>query len=319
MAAHRSGDVDALYGMPPSEFTAARNALAARLRNAGQVAEARAVAARRRPSAVLWAINQLARRHRDELERFLEAVERVRKTQLGGGEGVAAASGPERTARDALVRRAREILAAAGIRVSAPATRAISNTLLAAAADRARAAELRRGALDAELPAPGFEAWLGPGAPRLRVVGARDAGRTPVPDPAPTPIGPRPSLAAKSRGRTAPAAGPVASRRAIDPDVRARRESAAAREAVARLEGELEARRRGLADAERDATVAREAAEALRRQAGEAAETAARLRREAAAARTRHVGATRAVTSARRALDQTAQALDRARRRADHR
>jgi hypothetical protein len=317
MPAPGSADVDALYAVPPSEFTAARNALAARLRGAGRAGEARGVAARRKPSAVLWAINQLARRHRDEVGRFLEAVERVRKTQLSGGAGVAAAAGPERTARDALVRLAREILAAAGARVSAAATRAISNTLLGAAADRGRADQLRRGALDVELPAPGFEAWLGAGAPRLRLVNGRNAVRTPAPDRARPPTGPPPSAAAPARGATAPAAQRAPSRRAMDAGARARRDSAAARAAVARLEGELEARRRGLAEAERDATEAREAAEGLRRQAGEAAETAARLHREAATAQTRHAGAARAVTSARRALDRAARTLDRARRRVD--
>ena len=53
-------EIARLYAVPLAEFTPARNALAARLRKAGQADEAEAVKALRKPTPPVWAINQAA-------------------------------------------------------------------------------------------------------------------------------------------------------------------------------------------------------------------------------------------------------------------
>src|SRR5256885_16837597 len=74
--------LERLYAVAPRDFTRARNTLAAELRQARELDAAREVARLRRPSAPLWAVNQPARPARPALERFLDAVDRLRRTQL---------------------------------------------------------------------------------------------------------------------------------------------------------------------------------------------------------------------------------------------
>src|SRR5262249_61350356 len=105
----------------PKEFTRARNSLGAELRKSRDADAARVVAGLRRPSAPLWAVNQLARHARTPLERFLEAIERLRRTQLSDPRGAMAAMRAERAQLEALVTRAEQALTAAGYSVSAHA------------------------------------------------------------------------------------------------------------------------------------------------------------------------------------------------------
>src|SRR3989441_10097220 len=74
--------LERLYAVAPRDFTRARNALAAELRESRDADAARAIARLRRPSAPLWAVNQLSLHARPALERFLVAVGRQRRTQL---------------------------------------------------------------------------------------------------------------------------------------------------------------------------------------------------------------------------------------------
>src|SRR5467141_2768100 len=170
--------LERLYAVAPKEFTRARNTLAAELRQAHDLDAAREVARLRRPSAPLWAVNQLARHARPSLERFLDAVDRLRRTQLSDPRGAMQAMRAERVQLEALVQRAEQALADVGYSPSAEARRRISDTLLGAAADRRHAEALTHGRLTEELHAPGFDALTG--ATRLRVVQGgtprRDAG-----------------------------------------------------------------------------------------------------------------------------------------------
>lgn len=64
-------DVDDLYGLPLSEFTAARNALAKDLGD-------KEIAKLKKPSTAAWALNQAARKHKGDVARFLHAAANVR-------------------------------------------------------------------------------------------------------------------------------------------------------------------------------------------------------------------------------------------------
>ena len=66
-----SDPVDDLYQRVPGEFVAARNQLVRELKKAGEKDRAAEVAKLRRPSVGAWAVNQLARRDRAELEELL--------------------------------------------------------------------------------------------------------------------------------------------------------------------------------------------------------------------------------------------------------
>ena len=74
-----------------SEFTAARNELAKRLRKAGQDDAAERVQALKKPSVPVWAANQLARRHPDEVQAL---VGRRRRAAAGAGGGLPRRRGP---------------------------------------------------------------------------------------------------------------------------------------------------------------------------------------------------------------------------------
>jgi hypothetical protein len=173
----RDRDLEELYAVAPSEFTRARNAKAAALKAAGQVAEARAVQRLTKPSAPLWAVNQLARLAPKQVDRLIDAVQQVQRRQLRDPRAAAEAMQTQRAELAALTDRAASALTEAGYRPSSATLERVSNTLLGAAVDRQLAADLRRGRLAAELAAPGFEVLAG--APKgLRVVrGGRESKR----------------------------------------------------------------------------------------------------------------------------------------------
>ena len=167
-----------LYAVPLDAFTRERDALATALTKAGHSDQARVMRQLRRPSAPLWATNQLARVDAERLEVFLESVVQIRKTQLRDPRAAAEALTRQRRELQHLVRRAGELLAKHGARATPDAERRISDTLLGAAVDRDRADELRHGRLTQELAAPGFEVLTGTERPgHLQLVrGGQSAG-----------------------------------------------------------------------------------------------------------------------------------------------
>ncbi|SRR6266511_668678 len=156
-------ELDDLFGRPLSEFTTARNELARRLKKAGQEEAAGRVQALRKPSVPVWAVNQLARRHPDEVKELVDAGERLRKAQQAafrgsGRDAVREATTAERTATRTLTRLARDLLAEDG----RPPTRAVTDrigSLLRSSAIEPEAAELLvAGRLSEEVDSTGFGA-----------------------------------------------------------------------------------------------------------------------------------------------------------------
>jgi hypothetical protein len=160
-------EIRRLYGVSLAEFIAARNALATRLRKAGQEAEAEAVKALKKPTPPVWAVNQVARQEPEAIRDFLEAVSRLRSTQeRRRSDELDAATREEREAFTRAVELVRQRLTEAGAR-DAPDTMArVTATLRGAAADPSRHDDLRRGTLKEELRAPGFELFTGEFVPR---------------------------------------------------------------------------------------------------------------------------------------------------------
>jgi hypothetical protein len=76
-----AGDVDALFQLPLPEFTAARNALASRLRKSGRAGDAETVKGLQKPPVSAWTVNQLFWKHRAAFEKLLEAGQKFRTAQ----------------------------------------------------------------------------------------------------------------------------------------------------------------------------------------------------------------------------------------------
>jgi hypothetical protein len=152
-------ELDALYDLPLESFTKARNDLAARLRKAHQSEAAAEIRALKKPSAVAWAANRLARDDPKQVSALLEAGERLRDVQQRALEGKASGDDVGDAAaaeRDAI----RALLASARSRLGSKATPALldrlSQTLRAAAVDEQGRSLLARGRLTEELKAIGF-------------------------------------------------------------------------------------------------------------------------------------------------------------------
>jgi hypothetical protein len=244
----RPDHVARVYAVPPAEFTATRNRLAAELRKNGHADAARAVARLRKPSAALWAVNRLARTEGKSLAAFFDAVARLRRTQLREPRQAAEALQAQRAALDSLVARGRQILTSAGLTASQQALRRLSDTLMGAAVDRDHADTLRRGELTGELSAPGFEAFSGTRVdprPRLRLVRSSET--------------PAPRTVDRDAER----------RQTLEAEELARRAADHAR-AVGELEAETGSARARVADLDRRLRIARKAA----RQAAAAAKRA---------------------------------------------
>lgn len=152
-------EAEELLRGPPSEFVAARNALAARLRAAGDEDSAAAVAAMRKPGLSAWTVNRLAA-ERPALLGELRAVNaRLREAQRAVVAGSRSAELHEamrerhRIVRDA-VGAAAEILGTAGHSAGASTLDRVAASLYATAADSDGEGRVLRGALVEDLVAP---------------------------------------------------------------------------------------------------------------------------------------------------------------------
>jgi len=283
-----AGDaISKLYAAPLAEFTRERNALAAALTKNDRAAEARVVRQLRRPSAPLWATNQLAHAEADRLEAFLDGVAEVRQTQLRDPRAAAEGLARQRRELQHLVRRAGELLTRHGTRATPDAMRRISDTLLGAAVDGERTDELRHGRLTQELAAPGFEVLTGGvRADHLKLLkggkaGSADTGRAR-------------RLGAGHQQSTADLKEEAARQRRDAARQRAETATREREEAAARQREETAARKRQEAEAQQREMAERRAA------VEEADQEAKELKARLAAARQRLAAARRAAKSTSR-------------------
>jgi hypothetical protein len=270
-----------LYGLPPGEFTRARDARVKEVRKDGDREAADAIKALRKPTVAAWALNQLARRRSKDLEGLLSAGEELRAAQeelLGGG---------DRSAFQEAASRERELVAELSVDATALASEAgeragglqekVAATLHAAALDEETAEQLRAGRLTREREAiGGFGAADSAAAPSSTKLPAKARAKTPQP---------------RSKSTT-----------------KSTREAASNRQRLAAAKTDERHARRELDAAARAVEHAQERAEAAEAHAAETAErartTAERLKeakRAESAARKAHTRAARALESAERA------------------
>lgn len=158
--------IDELYALDPDDFTGRRNELAKELRGEGRRAAAEQVKELRKPSLAAWAVNQLARRNRREVDLLLDAGHRARDAQRGLIEGddsggLEQALATERKALQALNAAARELLRERGSEPQPALLQKISQTLRAAAVTDEGREALARGRLARELDPAGFDVFAG--------------------------------------------------------------------------------------------------------------------------------------------------------------
>jgi hypothetical protein len=148
--------IDELFIAPPEWFTQARNALAKRLKDAGDAGSARRVGALRKPVRSAWAVNRLMHEDRSAVEGLLQVGEQLRLAQrraLSGGdaEELRRRSEERRKLVTELTRRAARALG----KDPAPATiEEVAATLEAASADEDAARQVLEGRLSKPFARP---------------------------------------------------------------------------------------------------------------------------------------------------------------------
>lgn len=148
---------DALFVVEPESFVSTRNDLVKQLKAAGDKIAAAEVAGLRRPPLSAWALNQVARRHPEEVDGLIAAAEELAAAMADpGSSDLRSAQRGFRATIEQAVRTALKVVAASGRTPSAALQQAVQSTLQAAAVDPAVAAALRAGVLAADEPARGF-------------------------------------------------------------------------------------------------------------------------------------------------------------------
>lgn len=258
-------EVDRLYAIPLDQFTPARDALAARLKAAGDVAESKRVKALRKPTAPAWAVNQLARRYPKQVEVLIAASDQLRRAQQELLHGASAgdlweATLAEREAVGELMKAAEWLLKESGLGASRGMLDRISDTLYAAAADPTGRSLLRKGLISQEMRRAGFGDMIAPASSSPRV-------KAP----------PKPSRPA-TKGKAENAATGKQLLESERASVRATRDAERADVEAERLE-------KAMRRADEEAAQARRRAEAAARAAADAKAAAVAARREAVEAR----------------------------------
>ncbi len=248
-------DSDGLFQLPPAEFTAARNALAGKLKKAGKAEEAERVKALPKPSLPAWAVNQLFWKHRKAFDRLIEAGERFRNAQAAQLAGKDAdLRGPLDARREALselTRLAATVLRNGGHNPTPDLTRRVTTTLEALATYGAHPSAPPAGRLTDDIDPPGFEV-LAALVPQI--------GRTKRP-------GAEPSRVIPFQQKTRP---PRTTRKKASPEEEARRREEEQKAQVAAAKAAVDDAQRML----REARKAAEQAEAeLKKAAARAKET----------------------------------------------
>jgi len=225
-------EIDALYQLPLSEFTAARNALAKALGGA----EGKTVKALVKPTVVPWAVNQLYWRARPVYVQLLATGRSLREAQIGALEGRKGAADGVRRATDghhkvleSALTRVLQLAAAVGERPPSDEVRRVLETLSLASSHPERP-----GRLTTAVRPAGFEALAG--VTPAAVPTGRDHGEQSGIAASTTPISTPPA---------APRAGAAGRRREASTSV----VEAANRRAQQAREASLAAARKALGDA----------------------------------------------------------------------
>ncbi len=230
--------IDELYSVTPDDFVGERSRLAKGLRDGGQAGEAATLGKMRKPSVAAWALNQLSRGNRRQVDLLLDAGHRLREAQaavLAGSDHdvFERAQAAEREAVSRLVRVAETLLKERGA-VSASVLNQVADSLRIAAISPDGRELLARGRFTKPPVSQGFDLANELAAQTPRTAPAKDAG----------PVEQEERRRAKQAVRTAQASLRAAEREARDARrdaERVSRQADQARERVAEAERRVEA------------------------------------------------------------------------------
>jgi hypothetical protein len=171
-----------LYGLDPTEFTAARNQLAKQLKAEGQAEDAKAIGGLRRPKVSEYSLNRVARDDNDVVRRFADAVvsaQRAQAAAIGGDAGALRdATNELRQANNALVVAAVRAASAGG--GNGDAQRDDIAILLRQFISGANTAPLVAGVIGSEALIAADELFVGaPEPPPARAKGKKEAATEP--------------------------------------------------------------------------------------------------------------------------------------------
>jgi hypothetical protein len=310
--ADTGNDIDALFQLPLTEFTAARNALAGRLKKAGDAERAEFVKSLQKPSISAWTVNQLFWKQRAAFDTLLDTGEKFRAAQAAQLSGRSTnLRGPLEARRESLAhlsRLAAQVLRDAQHPANPEVMRRITTTLEALSTYGGLAGTPEAGRLSDDVDPPGFET-LAALVPR---VGTSDGS-----------TGPTRVLTFQPPRRAKPhrKLGPAEAERHREEE--RKRQGEAARAAVQRSEQELRQARKDAEQAEaqlkKAAARAKEAEKesreiekekaAVDRRYERAATAAEAARQEARTIAQQAEAAAQAVEDAERALEQARRAL----------
>lgn len=280
---------DELYALPRDEFTAVRTERAKEAKPR-QPDLAKRITELRKPTVAAWLVNQVARRHPDEVAQLADLGERLRAAhQKLAGDELRTLSRQRNELIRRLGGRAGGVAGEAGVAYSDVTMRQVEDTFEAAVSNPDCAAEVRAGQLSAALTPSSSEDWL---AAALAASPKRTAPPKPPPEKPPAKKKPQrdpeaerrqAALAdARAQADTAASARDEA-RRKLD-EVTARADKAA--ETVAELRERLEnatreerAIRKELTAARKASTAADKAADEARQRVGEMQSFGRRSRR----------------------------------------
>jgi hypothetical protein len=149
--------IDRLYGVDLAEFVPERTRLAKELRAEGRREDAEHVAKLRKPTVAAWAVNQLTRQQRRDIDLLLDAGHRLREAQASVLRGddktdFDRARSTERDALQRLTQSADQLLGG----TTAATLQQIGETLRAAAVSEEGREQLARGRFIAPLEPEGF-------------------------------------------------------------------------------------------------------------------------------------------------------------------
>lgn len=147
-----------LYRIPPHEFTEARNALAKKLRSAGDEEAARRVTALKRPSLAIWAVNQLADADPEIISELIQTQRTLRSSP--DAKELQELSRQRRRLVSSLSKKAAVHLKDNGLAATDQTLKRVTKTLLAANTPEEEEL-LQRGRLTEELDASGFAEAFG--------------------------------------------------------------------------------------------------------------------------------------------------------------
>jgi hypothetical protein len=174
---HSSGTLppegERLLAVAPEDFVTERNRVARELKDDGRAEDAQAVAALKKPSAVVLAVNRAARDRSAAARDAVKAAERVRKTQLAGKPDQFESATADLERALGLLADVAVAMLSRGKTASEAMRRRVNDLLRAALAGEESREALARGVLVEELEASGFSSFEGMAVPQRRAGGRR--------------------------------------------------------------------------------------------------------------------------------------------------